>query len=174
VEVIERGDAGLIRHFGLFWRIADDRASVDLRGHPNTQKASGREAARIARDSSLVDLIRDHPSVNFSRQSGIYILYGDYGPMYVGKSWKNDLGGRLEDHLHNKKKWDRFSWFGFWPVRLHGEKWQVSTANAESLRIEAGGAVRDVETLVIRGFGLTNVRSGHFTGALEWIQGPDH
>jgi hypothetical protein len=173
VEGIERGDAGLIRHYGLFWRIAPDRASVDLRGRPSTQKAAGRAAARIAGDSSLLDVLHDRPSVNFSQQSGIYILYGDYGPMYVGKSWDNDLGGRLNDHLRNKKKWDRFSWFGFWPVRLNGRKWQVSPADAESLRIEARGAVRDVETLVIRGFGLTNVRPGHFTGAVEWIQGPD-
>src|SRR5438105_4965495 len=49
---------------------------------------------------------------DFSAQMGLYILYLDNVPHYVGVA--DRLGERIHDHLgdEHKRKWNRVSWFG--------------------------------------------------------------
>jgi hypothetical protein len=58
---------------------------------------------------------------NFWEQQGIYVLYNDYGPYYVGRTVGSgmNLGKRLRQHHEGTNgsphvgRWDRFSWFGW-------------------------------------------------------------
>jgi hypothetical protein len=64
------------------------------------------------------------PSINVYEQRGIYVLYNDFVPVYVGRSDKQSIGYRLQLHRESRRKgprWDRFSWFGFKGIRKNGE-----------------------------------------------------
>jgi hypothetical protein len=52
---------------------------------------------------------------DFRLVRGIYVLYDDYGPYYVGLARDRGIGGRLRRHRRDVHAgaWDRFSWFGF-------------------------------------------------------------
>lgn len=52
---------------------------------------------------------------DFRTQTGVYILYDDWGPYYVGLTRKKGIGDRLKDHVldDHAERWNRFSWFGF-------------------------------------------------------------
>ncbi len=71
----------VIKNYGLFWR-ADE---VDwYPGHGNPFRLLGRQG-------------KNFPGVcvaDFRWQNGIYVLYGDYGPHYVGLTRKQGLGKR--------------------------------------------------------------------------------
>ena len=54
------------------------------------------------------------PVVNFAHQSGIYILYSDHKPIYIGQANKT-LFTRLKAHFLTDDlagRWDTFTWFG--------------------------------------------------------------
>jgi hypothetical protein len=55
------------------------------------------------------------PVANFAHQSGIYVLYADFTPIYVGQANKSLFARLKSHHLHDDLagRWDRFSWFGF-------------------------------------------------------------
>ncbi len=97
----------LIKSFGLFW------SGTEVNWNPG----QGAKAAfrLLGRQGSNLPGLR---VADFRYQQGIYILYGNYGPYYVGLTRKQGLGKRLKDHLldHHQDKWDRFSWFGFCSV----------------------------------------------------------
>lgn len=52
---------------------------------------------------------------NFWTAKGIYVLYQDFKPLYVGKALANSsgVGKRLADHLTDRLvgRWDMFSWY---------------------------------------------------------------
>lgn len=55
------------------------------------------------------------PVANFAHQTGIYVLYANFVPVYVGQANKT-LWARLHKHmLHDDLagRWDRFTWLGF-------------------------------------------------------------
>jgi hypothetical protein len=56
--------------------------------------------------------------VNFKDQIGIYLLHDSRETVYVGQAIEQPLGKRLKDHTTDRLagRWDRFSWFGFYPV----------------------------------------------------------
>lgn len=56
--------------------------------------------------------------VNFKEQIGIYLLHDSRETVYVGQAIEQPLGKRLKDHTTDRLagRWDRFSWFGFYPV----------------------------------------------------------
>lgn len=77
------------------------------------------------------------PVVNFAHQSGLYILYSDHTPIYVGQTNKT-LFARLKDHFLKDDlagRWDTFTWLGLRKVvggktpRLSkpGTKFSIST-----------------------------------------------
>jgi hypothetical protein len=96
-----------VTSYGLFWR------EDEIDWHPGAgYKDSFRLLGRIGSNRGKIRM------VDFRHQQGIYILYDNYGPSYVGLTRNQGLGRRLKDHKsdHLADKWDRFSWFGFRPV----------------------------------------------------------
>ena len=61
--------------------------------------------------------------VNHAHQTGIYILYGDYKPVYVGQA-NGSLFARLQMHYRKDDlvgRWDTFTWVGMrepFPVKI--------------------------------------------------------
>ena len=55
------------------------------------------------------------PVANFAHQSGIYILYSDHTPIYVGQANKTLFARLKAHHLTDDLagRWDAFTWFGF-------------------------------------------------------------
>lgn len=62
-------------------------------------------------------------AVNFKDQIGIYLLHDSRETIYVGQAIDQPLGQRLKYHTTDRLsgRWDRFSWFGFYPVRDNGK-----------------------------------------------------
>ena len=61
-------------------------------------------------------------NVNFKNQIGIYLLHDSRETIYVGQAIEQPLGQRLRNHTTDRLsgRWDRFSWFGFFPVNDKG------------------------------------------------------
>ncbi|MCL2415045.1 MAG: HTH domain-containing protein [Bacteroidales bacterium] len=61
--------------------------------------------------------------VNFKDQRGIYLLHDNRETIYVGQAIEQTLGKRLKDHTTDRLagRWNRFSWFGFYPVKDDGK-----------------------------------------------------
>jgi hypothetical protein len=150
-----------IKNFGLFWR----RNEINW----NPGKGARGEFRLLGRDGTNRPNLR---LADFRDQQGIYILYGNHGPSYVGLTKKQGLGKRLKDHLADglSHHWDRFSWFGFCRVLkrtdnngLHklGAMAEVAVGSPESV-------ITDVEALIIRAMGLRNINQSNFEVAEEW------
>jgi len=60
--------------------------------------------------------------VNFKDQIGIYLLHDNREIIYVGQAIDQPLGQRVKIHTTDRLsgRWDRFSWFGFYPVNENG------------------------------------------------------
>jgi hypothetical protein len=119
---------------------------------------------------------------DFRLQRGIYVLYDDYGPYYVGLTRVGTLGNRLKQHrtgLH-RDRWDRFSWFGFCPV-LQGRPYADGTLALGKVRdrllTDSRWAIRDLEALVIQSLGTQhrgNSLQMRFAQAERWEQVMGH
>ncbi len=150
----------IIKNYGLFWR-TDEVDWYPGRG------ANFQLIGRIGVNRPTIRL------ADFRHQQGIYILYGNHGPYYVGLTKKQGLGKRLKDHLDDKHfdKWDRFSWFGFQhvvPPANNGMSLLADMIDAE--KIATNSVITDVEALLIRAMGLRNINQMNFSNADEWVQ----
>lgn len=153
----------LIRSYGLFWRAAeiDWNPGQGMKGAFRLLGRSGMNlpGLRIA---------------DFRYQQGIYILYGNYGPYYVGLTRKQGLGKRLKDHLTDSHAdlWDRFSWFGFQSVlRLRGQDGICKLRKLSKVSLgKTHKEIGDIEALLIRAMGLNNISKMNFASAEEWVQ----
>lgn len=156
----------IFRSHGLFWR----RDEIDWfpgAGHRGIFRLLGRRGAnrgniRIA---------------NFREQRGIYILYGNLGPHYVGLARDRSLGFRLKDHTHDihDNKWTQFSWFGFCSVRdmRDDNGFQLLRAMPHANYSRLRTAIGDIEALLIKSMALGNVAQMNFAddGAKKpWVQ----
>ena len=117
--------------------------------------------------------------VNFWGERGIYVLYNDHGPYYVGKTFDQALGVRLRQHQEDTSphtgNWNRFSWFG-WRRVLKGR----TAAGLQKLGevpvgvlTDSRSSVADIEALLIEALGtrwVGNTRSESFAGAVKWEQ----
>ena len=58
-------------------------------------------------------------NVNFKNQIGIYLIHDSSETIYIGQAIKQPLGQRLRKHTTDRHgvRWDRFSWFGFYPIK---------------------------------------------------------
>ena len=65
----------------------------------------------------------DAKPVDFTKQTGIYLLYDGREVIYVGRATDRLLGRRLYEHTIDRlsSRWDRFSWFGVQPVSAKGQ-----------------------------------------------------
>ncbi|MGQ3016650.1 GIY-YIG nuclease family protein [Phenylobacterium sp.] len=97
----------LIRNYGLHWQRA--HVAWGKKGLGNEGHLTGRLAKRATAQP-----------VNFRHQAGIYILHDGFKPLYIGQAGRseNRLFSRLKNHTQNHlaERWDRFSWFGVYPV----------------------------------------------------------
>jgi hypothetical protein len=157
----------LIKSFGLFWR------SEEIEWHPGTgNKAGFRLLGRRGTNTPGLRV------ADFRNMKGIYILYGNYGPHYVGLSRARGIGKRLKDHIsdHHEGKWDRFSWFGFGEVVEPDKKTGIcSIKDAPELGVDQSAhTIADVEALLIKAMGLSNINKMNFKTAVEWYQVLDH
>ncbi len=91
-------DTGLINAFGMYW----SRDKVLWTANP---KILGQQQP----GSTPVD---------FSGQTGVYLLYDGREVVYVGRTTDQPLGVRLRQHTSDRLngRWGRFSWFGVYPV----------------------------------------------------------
>lgn len=156
----------LIKAYGLFWR-ADE---IDWRpGRGNPFRLVGRNT--VDRRRLLLADMRS--------QSGIYILYSDHGPYYVGLVGKERLGPRLRDHHlkdHHRGEWNRFSWFGFRKVLMRKDSDGFCQLKDLAFRShgEPAKEIADIEALLILALGLTSNRSRmRFRSAQRWAQVKD-
>ena len=156
-----------IKNFGQFWR-SDEVDWFPGQGTRNSFRLLGRQGVNL-------------PSVklaDFRHQQGIYILYGNHGPHYTGLTTEQGLGKRLQDHLNDEHedKWDRFSWFGFRRVLKGTDEHSIcKLRKLAGIGVgEPATVIRDVEALLIRAMGLTNVAQTQFSEADEWFQVKEH
>ena len=87
----------LIRTYGEFW-------NPELVSWNGTKRLLGKRRS----DSK-------GPDINIYEERGVYVLYKDFEPVYVGKADETSIGYRLQMHRQSRRKgprWDRFSWFG--------------------------------------------------------------
>ena len=156
----------LIRSLGLFWQ----RDEVDW--SPGSGKRDAfRILGRVGKNSDKLRV------VDFREQRGIYVLYDDYGPYYVGLARDRGIGRRLRSHTRDKhaRHWDRFSWFGFRPVLK--QKWPDGTtklgAMPAKLLTDTSRTIGDVEALLIYAFGTGhrgNAQHMKFARGEHWEQ----
>ena len=167
----EISKAGFIRAYGMFWQAEE----IDWTGEFTGRR---REIlGRVGKNSPGLEV------ANFWEQQGIYVLYNDYGPYYVGQTVGAgmNLGKRLRHHHEGTNlsphagKWDRFSWFGW--------KGTLSSTDERGLRrlrktpkrllTDSQNTVRDIESLLIHALGTVHVGNGRketFVAAAEWQQ----
>ena len=99
IDEVEREESAntpiLIKTYGEFW-------NPELVDWNNSWRLLGRRS-------------RKGKDVNVYEERGVYVLYKDYVPVYVGKGDVTSIGYRLQGHRHSWRKgprWDLFSWFG--------------------------------------------------------------
>lgn len=152
-EVAEdAADMGLINAFGMFWR----RAEVHW-------QANGTQLLGVQQSGSQ--------EVDFSAQSGVYILYDGDRVVYVGRVTEPRLATRLREHTRDRLtgRWDRFSWFGVRAVDSGGKLME-----AQSGDIDTRTLIATMEALLIEGLEPPqNRRQGDGFNAMEFIQQTD-
>jgi hypothetical protein len=152
----------LIRAYGLFWS-ADEVEWFPGAGNRGRYMLLGKRKER--RPQLQV--------ADFRTQSGLYILYGDYGPYYVGKA--DRFGRRLKQHLNDRHagRWNRFSWFGFQPVLSSRDAAGLNRLKDRRTKIQGSmpEQIGELEALLIRALGLeNNYAKMRFPGADRWTQ----
>lgn len=99
-----------IQSLGLFWR----EDSVFWGAGKKRGKLLGVPATRLTAEP-----------IDFREQIGIYILYDDFRPIYVGQTagGGQKLLARLKQHRKDDLagRWNRFSWFGMLRVLGSGD-----------------------------------------------------
>lgn len=154
----------LVTSYGLFWRAAEIEWSPG-KGNKNEFRLLG----RIGKNRPGLRI------ADFRRQQGIYILFDEYGPAYVGLAKGDRLGARLREHHadHLSGKWDRFSWFGFNPVGATPDKEGVLSLNEPRRDVtdDTQTTIGDLEALLIAVMGpKLNQQKMRFDEAERWDQ----
>ena len=144
-------DTGLICGLGMYW----SRANISWDGTP---RLLGRQTEKST-------------PVDFYEQEGVYLLYDRRDVVYVGRTTKRPLGLRLKEHTRDRLsgRWERFSWFGVYPVTEEGklDKDAVGTFDVPML-------VVTMEALLIEGLEPPqNRKRGDGFRAVEFLQVED-
>ena len=153
-----------VTSYGLFWRASE----IDW--NPGSgYKNSFRLLGRIGSNRGTIRV------ADFRRQQGLYILYDDYGPSYVGLTRDQGLGKRLKDHMSDglEGKWDRFSWFGFRSFLQQDASTGILELGDPEADIteDTSTTIGDLEALLIRAIGpKRNKNFMKFKSAERWIQ----
>jgi hypothetical protein len=155
-----------ITSFGLFWR----EDEIDWQPGKGIRD-SFRLLGRVGAQRGTIKIC------DFRHQSGIYILYDDYGPNYVGLTRALGLGQRLKNHTTDRHagKWDRFSWFGFKTVSETRNESGFSVLESGKDRVTSSQSttIGDLEALLIAAMGTRSNRvKMKFSDAVKWDQIP--
>ena len=138
-----------IMAFGMFW----ERDLVSWTGRPTILGAQQPGAE----------------SVDMSEQTGVYLLHDFRDTVYVGRA-ESTLGARHYAHTRDrlKTRWNRFSWFGFRPIRENG------TLGSGLAAYDQREVVIAMEALLIEALEPPQNRKGGdgFQG-IEYIQAED-
>jgi hypothetical protein len=150
VEKEEEWRAGCIQALGMYW----DRNLVRW---TNSTKLFGQQQPGAT-------------SVDVSKQIGIYLLYDLREVIYVGRSIDRPIGRRLFEHTQDRlrARWNRFSWFGLYPVKEDGSIAEETASQDTSSIVRALEAVL-IESLEPR----QNRKRGDELSAVEYIQKED-
>jgi hypothetical protein len=119
-----------IRSYGEFW-------SPDV---INWDKNFGLLGKRRSQSSG--------PDIDFYEERGVYVLYRDFVPVYVGKADRQSIGWRLKLHRESQRKgprWDRFSWFGIRGIKGNGQL----RAQSASAHVPKTALIATLEALLI-------------------------
>lgn len=155
----------LIHSYGMFW----ERDAVNFApgsGTPGGYRLLGYRGKRTS----------GRRIADFRQQTGIYILYDDWGPYYVGLSKKTGIGNRLRDHTKDghRNSWSRFSWFGFQAVDIKPASSGVSSLKRAAVQTPAHTSINDLEALLIQ---VLNTRGNSndmkFKDGSRWEQLPE-
>lgn len=94
---------------------------------------------------------------DFRTARGVYVLYNDYGPTYVGRArGRQGLGNRLVSHHKDQSKdWTRFSWFSFDRTEPLTRRpgWRRPVSDDASAKVSADKAIDGLEAMMIAAFG---------------------
>lgn len=154
-----------VSSYGLFWR----RSEIDW--WPGTgQKGRFKLLGRIGSKRGTIKI------ADFRTQQGIYVLFDEYGPSYVGLARRErGLGQRLKEHTCDQLEngWDRFCWFGFKPLvessQLPG--FYGLGAPEDNVEDDTKTTIGDLEALLIQLMGTKlNVQKMKFSNASRWEQ----
>jgi hypothetical protein len=111
-------------------------------------------------------------TINFWNARGVYVLYNDFKPIYVGKS-ESSLGGRVYAHLTDRfaGRWDMFSWFSTdKPNIIKGD-----TNAAKGRVVKVSEMVKTFESiLIISAAPPLNRRYESIPGAIQFEQVNSH
>ncbi len=133
-ELTEKGpeegtsqSTGIVNALGMFW-----------------------ERSKVNWERSLPRLLGSLPKgidVDFCSQQGIYLLHDNQGVVYVGRTDKQGLGIRLRQHTIDRLngRWDRFSWFGVFPIKEDG----TLNADADFSEISVATVIAAMEAVLI-------------------------
>ncbi len=107
--------------------------------------------------------------VNFKDQIGIYLLHDSRETIYVGQAIDQTLGQRLKNHTSDRLggRWDRFSWFGFYPVNANGKL--ILDIKLKDITVNHLGDILEailIESLEPR----QNRKQGNLFNGLEYLQ----
>lgn len=158
-----------IRSYGMFWRREEVNWSPRI-----TEGGPYRLLGRKNHNQPALQVC------DFRNQAGIYVLYDDYGPYYVGLA-KTAIGNRLRDHTRDDHKncWDRFSWFGFRRVKNATDDNGLQQLGVMPKQLLSGttNTIRDIEALLMMSLGTIERGNAHtmkFANADRWHQIPLH
>lgn len=107
--------------------------------------------------------------VNFKDQIGIYLLHDSRETIYVGQAIEQTLGQRLKNHTTDRLggRWDRFSWFGLYPVNENGKL--LSDIKLENITVQNLGDI--LEAILIESIEpRQNRKQGNLFFGLEYLQ----
>ena len=108
-------------------------------------------------------------NVNFKNQIGIYLLHDSRETIYVGQAIERPLGQRLRNHISDRLsgRWDRFSWFGFYPVNDKGSL--NKDLNFDEITIQDFGDI--LEAILIESIEpRQNRKQGNLFAGIEYLQ----
>jgi hypothetical protein len=151
IEDEEQDETGLINAFGMYWW----RGKVLWTSNP---RLLGQQQLGSA-------------PVDFTSQKGVYLLHDGREVVYVGRTTEQPLGVRLRQHTADRLngRWDRFSWFGVYPVTADGA---ISTTITD--RFSTENLITTMEALLIEGLEPPqNRKRGDEFKAVEYLQVED-
>lgn len=148
----------IVRAFGLFWNVT----GVDWKG----AQMKGIFEAKNPDTNRKVSI-----TSNAWEQSGIYCLYHEFTPIYVGRALSRNLGIRVNAHRFDRLagRWDSFSWFGCHKVNADGSLMAFKTRLTKRIHI-----VKSLEAFALIAFDpRLNRRHESLPEAREFIQQVD-